>query len=272
MGTRATELTGQVVAVSVTQTDTYLIDSRAVLFVIHQGWVDSLRLAPSLAPRVDVAGSNSQLAYVLWGEEVRIYANPPTQKPLWTIPLEEDLLPAVALEVGERGQVVVAGQGRTALAVYDLDGNGQWLRVRSTLASDLDLGTLQGMCLSSAMLLPEPGREGWVENNRFIFLSDSETAAVLALEGDTFAVVGRASVRDNVPFASPGRLSVSNRGQIAFIDQNNGAAHVLPTSVTLEMVRNAEFRWRLLDRPAQHRVQRPGDKQKAKGANQNEGG
>jgi hypothetical protein len=158
------------------------------------------------------------------------------------------------------------------LVVYDLDDNGQWIRVRSALRTDLDIGTLQGMCLSPAMLLPEPGREGWVDNNRFLFLSDSETGNLLALEMATFEIVGRESVRDNVPFASPARLSVSNRGQIAFVDRRNESAHVLPTSVTLDMVRTADFRWRLLDRPGEHRVRRPEGADKDKEAQQGEGG
>ena len=272
MGSRAAALAGEVVAVSITQTDTYLIDSRAMLFVIHKGWVDSLRLATSLAAQVDIVGSNSQLSYVLWGDEVRVYSNPPKAEPMWTIRLEEDIRPALSVALGSRGEVFVAGQGRTALAVYDLDDNGQWMRVRSALRSDLDIGTLQGMCLSPAMLLPEPGREGWVENNRFLFLSDSETGNLLALETATFEVVGRESIRGNVPFAAPARLSVSNRGQIAFVDQHNDSAHVLPTSVTLDMVRSADFRWRLLDRPGEHRVQRPEDTPGKKDAQQDEGG
>jgi len=263
---------GEAVAVSINQTDSYLIDSRAMLFVIHKGWVDSLRLAPSLVSRVDIAGSNSQLSYVLWGDEVHVYANPPVSPPMWTFPVDDDVLPAVNLAVGSRGEVIVAGQGRTALAVYDLDDQGQWQRVRSALRSDLDLGTLEGMCLSPAMLLPERGREGWVESNRFLFLADSETGELLALETATFEVVGRIQGRDHMPFAAPGRLSISNRGQIAVIDRRNDSAYVLPTSVTLDMVRSADFRWRLLDRPGALQVHRPEETTKDKDAPQREGG
>jgi hypothetical protein len=257
MGRRADRFARDVVAVCVTQDDSYLIDSRGMLYVVHKGWVDSLQVGSKLASEVDVAGSGNQLTYVLWGGEVRVYANPPSPQPLWTISIDDDVRPVVSITVGARGELLVAGQGRTALAVYDLDDAGRWSRVRSALRDDLDIGTVQGMCLSPGMLLPEPGREGWVDDSRFLFLSDSERGEIVALEAATFQVVGRQSVRDHVPFASPARLSISNRGQIAFVDKRNDSAHVLPTSVTLDIVRDADFRWRLLDRPGKHRVLRP---------------
>jgi hypothetical protein len=257
MGTRADRFAGEVVALCVTQEDTYLIDSRGMLYVAHKGWVDSLQVASQVVSEVDVAGSSNQLSYVLWGGEVRVYSNPPTPHPLWTIRIEDDVRPVVSIAVGLRGEVLVAGQGRTALAVYDLDADGSWSRVRSALREDLDMGTVQGMCLSPGMMLPEPGREGWVEDRRFLFLSDSELGEIVVLEAKTLEVIGRQSVRKLVPFAAPARLSVSNRGQIAFVDRRNDTAHVLPTSVTLDMVRGVDFRWRLLDRPGKYRVRQP---------------
>jgi hypothetical protein len=254
MGTRAGSYSGQVVAVHVNQENSYLINTRSMLYVIHKGWVDSLQIGPGLAPEVDVTAGSNGLTYVLWGGEVRIYADPPGKEPMWIVPLPKDVRPVVSIAVGSRGEVLLAGQGSTALAVYDLDDKGDWVLVRSALRDDLNLGTLQGMCLAPGMLLPERGREGWVERDRFLFLSDSEVGELLALEMNTFEVIGRKDIRSYVPFASPARVSISNRGQIAFVDRRANAAYVLPTSVTLDLVRAADFRWRLLDRPGVHKV------------------
>ena len=254
MGTRAGSYAGQVVAVHVNQDNSYLINTRSMLYVIHKGWVDSLQIGSGLASEVDVTAGSNGLTYVLWGGEIRIYADPPGKEPLWIVPVAEDIRPVVSIAASARGEVLLAGQGRTSLAVYDIDDTGDWVMVRSALREDLNLGTLQGMCLAPGMLLPERGREGWVERDRFLFLSDSDVGELLALELATFEVIGRNDIRSHVPFASPARVSISNRGQIAFIDRRANAAHVLPTSVTLDLVRAADFRWRLLDRPGVHKV------------------
>ena len=51
-----------------------------------------------------------------------------------------------------------------------------------------------------------------------------------------------------MPGAAPGRLDISNRGQIAFADPESGLAYALPARVLGSLVEPATIRWRTIER------------------------
>jgi len=50
-----------------------------------------------------------------------------------------------------------------------------------------------------------------------------------------------------VPALAPGRIDVSNRGQIAVADVASGAAYALPARLLAHMLEPAKVRWRSID-------------------------
>ncbi|MFQ5601491.1 MAG: hypothetical protein ACE5G2_13185 [Candidatus Krumholzibacteriia bacterium] len=254
LGSRGLQVIRGTAALHVGDNITCAVSESGRLTVVGGVFVDSLEVGGSIASAVDVDVSPSGLIYVLWGDRVTVYSNPPDE-PLWSFMLEADVLPAVGLAVTAAADVVVAGRGEQAVAVYGLDAEGRYRRRRAQSAADLELETVSGVSLSPFMLLPVQGREGWVERDRFVFLADATSGALLAVERTTLQAVGRCDVRDELPGASPGRLDLSNRGQIAYVDVGSGEAYVLPTRVTVAMVESAEFRWRILDASRTNRIQ-----------------
>jgi len=205
---------------------------------------DSLTLALGRDRAVDLAVSSLGLIYVLAGNTIRVFADPPTGPPLWTFAVDAALRPAQALVVSMRGEVFVAGGGRDAIAVYDLDPTGKYRRVRGASALDLGVGGLTGIALSPMLLLPIDTREGWAGEDRFVIVSDPAGGRLLALEASNLTRLATFDVRAKQPDAVPGRLDVSNRGQIAYVDTKSGAATSLPAPVFAALIAPAKIRWR----------------------------
>lgn len=153
-----------------------------------------------------------------------------------------------------RGEVYVAGGGRDALAVYDLDSTGKYRRVRGASARDLGAGALGGIALSPVLLLPVERREGWVGEDRFVVVSEPATGRLIALEAANLTRLASFDVRTNVPDAAPGRLDVSNRGQIAYVDTRSGAAVSLPAPTFAALIQPAKIRWRNVDPDSTARI------------------
>jgi hypothetical protein len=254
LGSRGEQLVRNTAALDVGRQRTHALSHQGRLVVVEGVSADSVDVAETLATAVDLDVSLTGLIAVLWGKQVSVYANP-SSEPLWTLELEEDLLPAVAIAAGGTGELFVAGRGTVAVAAYALDTDGQFRRTRALRAADLELESPGGLEVTPFMLLPVPGREGWVGQDRFLLVSDTSTGVLVALERRDFQFVGRWNLREELPGVAPGRLDVSNRGQIAFVDVRSGAAYALPTRVTAGMVRSADFRWRVLDQPRVFRVQ-----------------
>ena len=236
------------------QEGTYVLTPGGALLLLRDGKVDSTQAGATFAASADVDANASGVVAVLWGREVLVYVAVPGA-PLWRFNLEEDLLPAVGVAMGAAGEVVVAGRGAVAVAVYELDSEGQFRRRRVANAADLQLQALGGMELTPYMLLPEKGREGWVDQDRFVVLCDAEAGTLVALKRRDLQPLGRWDLRALLPGMAPGRLDVSNRGQIAIMDSRSGAAYVFPASVTLAMVAPDVPRWRNLEPKRSFRVQ-----------------
>lgn len=205
---------------------------------------DSLTLALGRDRPVDLAVSAMGLVYVLAGNTVRVFSDPPAGAPLWTFSVEESLRPARALAVSMRGEVYVAGGGRDAIAVYDLDATGKFRRVRGVPAADVGGGRVAGIALSPMLLLPIDTREGWASEDRFVIVSIPESGKLVALEAATLERLANFDLRAKQPDAAPGRLDVSNRGQIAYVDTKSGAATSLPAPVFASLIEPAKIRWR----------------------------
>lgn len=256
MGQRGGDAVREGVALHVRagQEGAYVLTAGGSLLTLTAGGVDSVRVASTFASSIDLDANLSGVVAVLWGREVALYASPPAA-PLWRITLEEDLLPAVGIAMGAAGEVYVAGRGAVALAVYDLAAEGEYRRARTVAKADLGLQAVAGMELTPYMLLPQEGREGWVDQDRFVILGDGETGTLVALKRRDLQPLGRWDVHGQLSTAALGRLDVSNRGQIAFVDSRTGAASVLPASVMLAMVEPDVPRWRNLEPKREFRVQ-----------------
>lgn len=247
LGRRGVGTLRQPMALHVTQTGRYVLE-QAGRVVVQRGGdgavTDSFQLRPGRGPFQDLTVSLAGLVYVLTAEEVRIYADPILEPPLWRIDLPASLTPAIAIAASARGEVFVAGRGRDVVAVYDIDPAGLYTQRRSLRAKDAGIGDAGGMALVPMLLLPVDTREGWFEEDRFLFLSDRAQGRIVSVETKTLAVLGSWDVRSRVEAAQPGRMDVSNRGQIAFADAVSGAAYTLPAPVVASLVENAKIRWR----------------------------
>jgi hypothetical protein len=246
---------GEAVHVRDGQDGAFVLTSRGTLIRLVGGEIDSVSVARGLGTAADVDANPSGLLAVLWGREVRVFLGFGWD-PFLEFSLEDDLQPAVAVAVSAAGRVFVAGRGETAVAAYDFDAKGEFQRVRSVPAAELQIRRVGGMDLSPFMLLPSPGREGWADQDRFVLLSDVDGGGLLALEAADLSLVGRWDLRAQLPGVAPGRLDVSNRGQVGIVDQRTGEALVLPTGVMTSMVQGVEgIRWRVLEPTRTFKVQ-----------------
>jgi hypothetical protein len=246
-------------AVDVCQRGSYVLETGDRLVVMRSAQIDSLQLTPGPDGVRDLAVGANGLLYVLLGSELRVYADPPTGAPIWIAPIDPDVLPAAALAVSNRGEIYVAGQGQQALAVYDLDGRGRLQRARGAAARALGVGGAAGVALTPALLLPLDEREGWPREDQFVLLADPGGRAILALDPASLKPVGRWDLGTTLPDAAPGRLAVSNRGQVAFVDPATGKAWTLPARILADLVQSAEFPWRDLAPAEPHPAPAPAD-------------
>jgi hypothetical protein len=227
----------------------YVIEQDGRLVILRSGWVDSLDVGKgALGAERDLAVGAGGLVFVLLGSEIRVYADPPGQAPILSLRLNPKQLPATAIALSARGDLYVAGTGALALAVYELDSSGQFRMTRSRSARELGIQRLAGVALTPALLLPYETREGWIAQDRFTVVSDAARRRLLALESATLAPLGSCDLESEVPGAAPGRLDISNRGQIAFADPESGLAYALPARVLGSLVEPATIRWRTIER------------------------
>jgi len=255
MGRRGENIFRHTAALDVGPEQVVALSESGLLVTSRGGVADSAQVGRGIARSMDIDLSSAGLIYVLWGDTVSVYGMPPAA-PLWRFGLEKDVLPAVALASSAAGEVFVAGRGSIAVAAYGLDASGRFRRTRGASAADLKLRAVGGLEVSPFMLLPVKDSEYWVDQDRFVFVTDSETGALLALERSDLKLVSRWDVRSELPGAAPGRLDVSNRGQIAYVDMRSGAAWVLPTRVTVAMVSGAaKIRKRTLNPQSTARVE-----------------
>jgi hypothetical protein len=249
MGRRATGLLRAPAAVFAAAATQYVLEQAGRLVILRSGWVDSVDVgSDARGTERDIAVGAGGLVYVLLGGEVRVFADPPGKSPLLTLRLDPKLLPVAGMAVSARGDVYVAGTGAMALAVYELDATGKFRLARSRTARELNVQRVGGIALSPALLLPYETREGWVSQDRFTVLSDTGRRKLLALESSTLAVLGNCDLTADVPGATPGRLDISNRGQIAFADPESGAAYALPARILGGLIEPATIRWRTIER------------------------
>lgn len=248
LGSRGEQFVRDTAALDVGPGSAVTLSERGRLVVVQAAGTDSADVARSvsLATAMDLDVSLTGLVAVLWGKRVAVYADVGSA-PLWTFELDEDLQPAVAIAAGSMGDLFVAGRGTIAVAAYELDAGGQFRRTRVLHAADLELESPGGIVVTPFMLLPIPGREGWVDQDRFVIVSDTSKGELVVVERSDFKFVGRFNLRQELPEMAPGRLDVSNRGQIALVDARTAEAYVLPTRVTATMVQDADFRWRILE-------------------------
>jgi hypothetical protein len=225
----------------------YVLEGDGRLLVLRSGWVDSLWTGtPPAGTAGDVAVGPGGLVYVLCGGEVHVYADGASTTPLLSIALAPKLLPAAAIALSARGDLVVAGTGQLALAVYAQDESGRFQLLRQRAARELGVERPGGVALTPALLLPYERREGWVTRDRFTILSDTASRRLLAFETATLEPLGTCDVSTEVAGASPARIDVSNRGQIAFVDAATGAAYALPARVLGRLIEGATIRWRTI--------------------------
>jgi hypothetical protein len=246
IGRRGAGLLHDPVALHVNPAGQFVLDADHRLVILRSGWTDSVALAPFRGSGRDVVVGTSGLVYVLAGDEVRVFLDPPGPEPLWTLPVPQALRPAVAIAVTSGGRVLVAGQGSSALAVFDLDPKGGFRQVASRAGRDLGIGRPAGVAVNPTMILTEATREGWVQEDRFVLLSDAGLGALAVAEASTLEPIGRCAVGDELPGVVPGRIDISNRGQIACVDPRSGKAYTLPARVLVDLLGGAALRWRSL--------------------------
>jgi hypothetical protein len=254
MGRRGPHLLRNTAAVAVTPQGVFALSESGWLTVLREDSADSLEVGKTLATAIDVDANSNGLIFVLWGSRVEVFT-PPLRAPLWSFQLDDDLKPAVAVATSAAGEVFVVGHGTRAVSVYELGEEGEYERTRHVDAGTLEFESPGGIVVTPFMLLPVEMREGWVDRDRFVLVSDSATGALVALERSDLSFVGRWDLRQDNPAAAPGRLAVSNRGQIAYVDQRSAEAWVLPTPVMAALLAGADFRWRILDPQRRFRVQ-----------------
>jgi hypothetical protein len=251
------------IAIAATETSRYVLEASGRLVVRRPTHApppalatrfDSLALGLGRDQPLDLTVSSLGLIGVLAGNTVRIYTDPPAGAALYSFTVEPAVRPATALAVNMRGEIFVAGGGRDAIAVYDLDRSGKYRRVRSVTARALGVTALGGIAVSPMLLLPVDRREGWVQEDRFVVVSEPATGTLIALEAADLKPLARIDVRAEQPEASPGRLDVSNRGQIAYVDARSGAAVALPAPSFAALVQPAKIRWRAVDPDSTARI------------------
>lgn len=246
MGRRGPHVLQNTAAVTASSKGIFALSESGRLTMVGGQSVDSLHVGRTLATAIDVDVSANGLIFVLWGSRVEVFTTP-LRAPLWSFELDDDMKPAVALAASAAGEVFVVGHGSRAVNVYELTSNGRYERKASVDAGSLELEAPGGVAVTPFMLLPVPEREGWSDRDRFVLVSDTASGSLIALNRKDLSFVGRWDLRQKNPGAAPGRLAVSNRGQIAYVDQRAAEAWVLPTSVMAGLLSGADFRWRILN-------------------------
>jgi len=254
MGRRGPHTLRNTAALAVSNTGFYALSDAGRLTVLGDRSTESLDVGGTLVTAIDVDVNANGLIFVLWGSRVDVFTTPPRHA-LWSFELAKDTLPAVALSASAAGEVFVVGQGTQAITVYELGESGTYERTRSVDAGSLEMQSPAGIAVTPFMILPVHEREGWADRDRFVLISDASTGSILALKRQDLSFVGRWDLRRTNPGASPGRLAVSNRGQIAYVDQRAAEAWVLPTQVMATILSGADFRWRVLNPEQKIRVQ-----------------
>jgi hypothetical protein len=247
MGKRGSGQLRAPAALAIASSGSFVLEEDGHLTIVRSGWTDSLDLRPVTGSERDVAVPTTGLVYVLAGPEVRVFADPPAKAPLWKIALDKRLLPAVSVVVSASGTVFVAGRGKLALAAYELDANGVYRLVKSRTAAELNSGPIGGIAITPNMLLPLAGREGWVGQDRFLVVTDSGRKALLGFESKDLTQLASVALDPIAPGLVPGRLDVSNRGQIAIVDATSGAVQALPALVLAQVIEPAKIRWRTIE-------------------------
>ena len=245
MGRRAEGALVDPAAIYASAAGVLVLGQDARLLAFRSGWTDTLDLGPANGPARDLAVGPSGLVYILLGNEVRVFSDPPRGKPLWTIPAPASLGSVVGMAASARGDIYLAGD--RALAILELDAKGAWKPTRSRTLSELGVGSIGGLALTPALLVPLERREGWSGRDRFLLLSDPGKPAVLALEAATLETVGRIDLAAELPGAVPGRLDISNRAQIAIVDPESGRALALPARLFARLIEGAKIRWRTIE-------------------------
>ena len=244
LGRRGGGLLRDPIALHTTIAGSWILERQGRLVSLRGTQVDSVQLdLQNRTPR-DLAVGDAGLVHVLTDRDVRVWSQSAQGPPLWTMELPAALLPAVAVAVSARGEIFVAGAGKTAVAVFDLGARGRYTMVRSCTAAQAGIGAAGGITLLEAMLLPVTGREGWVAEDRFVTVSDRSRGALVVLDAATLARVGRVDLRGDLDAVQPGRLDVNNRGQVALVDAARGMAWALPTRVLATAMETSTIRWR----------------------------
>jgi hypothetical protein len=244
LGRRGSGSLRQPIALHATTAGSTVLERDGRLMTFRGSEVDSVGLDLGGKAARDLAVGDAGLIYVLTETEVRVWSQTQRGAPLWKMTLPPALLPAVALTVSARGEIFVCGNGKTAVAVFDLDARGRYAVQRQCTATQAGLRAAGGVSLLEAMLLPIPGREGWVNEDRYLVVSDRTDRTLVALDAKSLRPVGRAALAADLPDAVPGRLDVNNRGQVALVDAERGLAWSLPTRVLASALEQAPIRWR----------------------------
>jgi len=244
LGRRGAGLLRHPIALHTTTAGSWVLERDGRLVSLRGAQVDSVRLELGGYPARDLAVGDAGLVHVLTERDVRVWAQTAQGAPLWTMALPPALLPARALAVSARGEIYVVGGGKTALAVFDLGRTGKYAVVRSCTAAQAQLQAPGGITLLESMLLPVPGREGWVAEDRYVAVTDGNPGALVVLDAATLRRAGRTALAPDLPDITPGRLDVNNRGQVAVVDRARGGAWALPTRVLAAALDTAPIRWR----------------------------
>jgi hypothetical protein len=246
MGRAGAEAIEDPAALYVGASEQFILETEPQLVILHAGTAETTALDPVSGPERDVVVGATGLIYVLLGNEIRVLTNPPGPAPLWTVPVPRRLAPAVAIAVSARGELVVAGRGAIALAKYELDASGTFHQIASRSAQELGVEQPSGVAITPALLIELAGREGWVARDRFVLVGDAKRAGIVALETSTLEPVGRVDLAGELPGLVPGRFDVSNRAQIAMVDDASGRALALPARLFADLVDKATIRWKTL--------------------------
>ena len=245
MGRRGAAILRAPVAMHSAQSGSYVLQADGHLVVLRSGAAaDSIDLGLAAGTARDVCVSTGGLVYVLTRDDVRVYTDPPARAPVWKFALPAALGSGVAFSVSTRGEVFVLGEGKQALAMFDLDATGTYRLVRGVTPAQLGLGRAAGIAVVPSLLLPVEGREGWVNEDRFVAVTDREKRALLVLDAGTLKVLGRVDLAKDAPGLEPGRIDISTRGQVAVVDARTQRGYSLPTRLLAVAMDTAPVKWR----------------------------
>ena len=81
----------------------------------------------------------------------------------------------------------------------------------------------------------------------FLVVTDTKAKSLLGFESKDLTKLATVPLDPIVPGLVPGRLDVSNRGQIAVVDATSGAVQALPALVLAQVIEPAKIRWRTIE-------------------------